>query len=129
MYLAVEMKKELINMLHLAECGDAVKLPVEQNTVPPIRWSKYNFPNLSKTHRCEMCTIHSNCQTEHLLCHAVLAAPATPFLPIEFDHGSPENVQKPEIIAMRNHKNVFRFNVETEMDKLFKSADYYFEIT
>lgn len=66
-----------------------LKLPVERNTMQPIRWSKCNSPSLSGTHRCEMCTIHSNCRTAHLPCRKVRAAPATPSLPIEFDLDSP----------------------------------------
>lgn len=57
----------------------------------PVPSLKYNFPSLSKTLRCEMCTIRSSCRTEYLLYRAIQAELVMPFLQSGFDHDNPVN--------------------------------------
>lgn len=67
-----------------------IYIPVEQNITQLVPWSKYNFPSLLKTLRCEMCTIRSSFQTKYLPCHAIQAELVKPFLRSGFDHDNPK---------------------------------------
>lgn len=79
----VRKQKSQINPRFYFRCPHhIINLPVARNIMPPIQSLIYNFPNLSKTLRCEMCTIHLNCQTVRLLCHAMLVELMLPFHPI-----------------------------------------------
>lgn len=70
-----------------------INILVARSTRPPVQWSICNFPSPSKTPRCGMCTVRWDCQTVHLLCRVVRAAPMWPFHPIWFGRDSPGKIE------------------------------------